>query len=192
MPFFTAAFTGTSLTTGPSNHDWQNKVAARLLPGLSKRIRFFDLGKQGETSAWGLANAAMVIRMQPDLVVIEFGINDALLAKSISLAQSETNMRALIAALQSGTPRSAVYLMTMNPVVGPVREAERPDLAQYYALYRSLASELSLGLIDNEPLWGTPTFDEIADGVHPDEPAVDAILVPSVTGSLQTFLQDHS
>ena len=65
------------------------------LAGLSHRTG-------GATSAWGLDQVDVVIAKAPDLIVLEFAINDADLGRGLSLAESRDNHRSLILQLHQG------------------------------------------------------------------------------------------
>ena len=190
----TIVFMGTSLTAGDP---WPDRVAALLETCLKHPLRAFRIAQGGATSAWGLDQVDVVIAKAPDLIVLEFAINDADLRRGLSLAESRDNHRSLILQLHQGLPEVPIILMTMNPATG-LRRLLRPRLAAYYGLYSDLAEQQAVGLIDLYPRWQarlTIAQDLIAqdliDGVHPSAQSIDLVIVPVVTdylGRLQTLM----
>jgi len=139
-----------------------------------------------------------VLDPSPDIVVIQFGINDAAIdvwkdppatASRVSLADYETNLRQFIDTLaENGT---AVILMTPNPLRWTERMREmygQPPynpkdedgfnfrLKQYAGKVRGLAEEKKLPLVDVYQLFeahgakpGKSVDELLLDGVHPNE-----------------------
>ena len=100
----------------------------------------------------GLANVERVIDAKPDIILIEFSINDAFIEKRISLDESMQNYRSIIRKIRDGgTKPVEIYLMTMNFTIGDIEKA-RPNHAKYYELYRHLATEEEVRLIDKHAL----------------------------------------
>lgn len=182
----TIVFMGTSLTAGDP---WPDRVAALLETCLKHPLRAFRIAQGGATSAWGLDQVDVVIAKAPDLIVLEFAINDADLRRGLSTSESYETHRALIARLKQALPEAQVILMTTNPATG-LRRLLRPRLAAYYALYRDLAAEMDLGLIDLYPRWlALPQAARgLKDGVHPSAESVAVIIVPTVTTYLGGLL----
>jgi lysophospholipase L1-like esterase len=183
---FDVAFTGTSLTSGRAAYDWKLDVQRRLQPGADREIRFYDLGLLGQASTWGLANIHHVANTRAKVAIIEFSMNDAFDAYGITLEQSDSNTRQMIQAIRSVSPNTLIYLMTMNPVA--VTVTNRSTLSSRYAQYRTIAASENVGLIDNEPLWGTPSAEEIPDGVHPVALGQRRVLIPNVVATLQPLI----
>lgn len=187
MSYKTIAFTGTSLTSGQSSHDWQIDVMAALQAGTSYTLRHYNLGYPGRVVADGLADVGRVIAVRPDIAVIEYAMNDAYTANGISVETFKSSLEAIVDAIKSGSSETAIFLMTMNPAIAPGASTV-PNLAQYYQGVRDTAALKGVGLIDNAPLWGTPSSSDIPDGIHPIQSAVRAILVPSVTAALRPLM----
>ena len=182
----TIVFMGTSLTAGDP---WPDRVTQQLETCLKHPLRAFRIAQGGATSAWGLDQVDVVIAKAPDLIVLEFAINDADLRRGLSTSESYETHRALIARLKQALPEAQVILMTTNPATG-LRRLLRPRLAAYYALYRDLAAEMDLGLIDLYPRWlALPQAARgLKDGVHPSAESVAVIIVPTVTTYLGGLL----
>lgn len=182
MAVFDVAFTGTSLTTGYASRAWQTTVRDRLQAFSQEEVRFYDLGKQSMTSAWGLANIQNVINCRPRVAVFEFSFNDT---PSMTLAEATANTEAIIRAIRNGSPGTRVMMQTMNPAIGLSYMAR---LADYYESYRRIARAQNVGLIDNYPLWGASSSTEIPDGGHPTYAALERVLIPNVVAALRPLL----
>jgi acyl-CoA thioesterase-1 len=152
---------GTSLTAG---NLWQSDLKDRLTECLQLRIEVLNRGKSGATSGWGAQNAARVIAVRPNVVVVEFAINDAFNPYAISLEKSYQDTVSIVNALRNGLPAAKIWLMTTNPAF----TSDRPHLADYYAQYRSLASALDVGLIDLFPIWLTALAADGGERLMPD------------------------
>lgn len=179
----TLAVFGTSLT---ARSKWPEAVAEGLGRCLDRPVRLVRVAEPGALSSWGVGRVADVVAASPDLVLLEFAINDADLRDGLSLAESEANHRAMIAALQAALPEARVVLLTMNPAQG-ARGLMRPFLPRYYAAYGPIAAETGSGLIDLNARWLSLPRDRRGladDGLHPDEAAVQAVVVPAVIDQL--------
>ena len=182
----TIVFMGTSLS---ARVPWPDLVIARLAECGAAPLRARRIAEGGVTSAWALSRIEAVIAAAPELVLLEFAINDADLRHGLSLGTSRDNHRVLISRLKQGLPEARIILMTTNPATG-LRRLLRPRLAAYYALYRELAVELDVGLIDLYPRWLavrnlTQSF---TDGLHPTEAAALSVVAPVVTSYLARLL----
>jgi len=177
---------GTSLT---AYYDWPDLLADRLETSLDRPVRVSRVAKGGETSGWGLQNIGDIVSQAPDIVLIEFAINDADLRRRISLGTSIENHRRLIAGLRRADPSVAIVLVTMSPAYG-LRRALRPRLAGYYDAYRQIAQDTDTGLIDLYPRWlaDDARRQAIPDGVHPTEAASSNLIVPTVASYLEDML----
>ena len=178
---------GTSLT---AYYDWPDLLAERLETSLDRPVRVSRVAKGGETSAWGLENIEDIVSQAPDIVLIEFAINDADLRHLISLKASIENHKRLIARLRRADPSIAIILVTMSPAYG-LKRGLRPRLAAYYDAYRQIAQDTDTGLIDLYPRW--LAYDArrqaIPDGVHPTEAASSRLIVPTVASYLEDMVQ---
>ena len=179
-------FMGTSLTAGTP---WPDAVIAQLEVCLKHPMRAFRIAQGGATSAWGLAQIEKVVASAPDLVILEFAINDADLRRGLSLRQSRDNHLGMILRLQQGLPDARIILMTTNPAAG-LRRLLRPRLAAYYALYSDLAEQQTVGLIDMYPRWqARPSLaQDLMDGVHPSAASATLVIVPVVTAYVASVL----
>lgn len=178
---FVLAVLGTSLTAASS---WPETLVDQLTECLGSPVTLVRVAKSGATSESGLAQMKEAAVVRPDLVLIEFTINDADLRDGVWLARSEQLHREMIARLGEFSAQSRVTLVTMSPAHG-LRGWMRPRLTSYEAMYRRLADTLPVNLIDLAPIWraalvpgSTKTY--LPDGLHPTEIAVTEIAIPQL------------
>lgn len=175
---------GTSLT---HSGGWLKPLATQLIGCLERPVEALDFGRDGATSEWGVEILEEVIHAEPDIVLIEFSINDAALFKGISLRQSRENIRQIVLTIKKARLHVKIYLMTMSPSFGS-RAWIRPRLSAYYDAYGALADELGVGFIDNLRDWKRLTEQElrarIPDGLHPAPEWASRILVPAIAGAI--------
>jgi acyl-CoA thioesterase I len=170
---------GTSLT---ADGLWQSQLQQRLAQCLQRPVRVLNFGKGGTTSSWGMENVQSVIAARPDVVLIEFAINDAYKPHGISLAQSYDSTRAIVDELRRTLADAKIFLWTTNPT----KETTRPDLALYYQQYERLAKDLGVGIIDLYPRWldalaGTRWRRLMPDKVHPTQHAYKQVALGPIT-----------
>lgn len=183
----------------------QEQLVARDRP-----LNVINAGVGGNTTAMARTRFEKeVLARQPDLVVIQFGINDAAVdvwkkppatAPRVPLAAFENNLREFCTTLKG---RGAhVVLMTPNPLrwtpklkelygQPPYRVDEADGfnvlLRDYAGVVRKLAREESVELVDVfEAFMAKPSPDELLlDGMHPNERGqalVAELLVERLTG----------
>lgn len=162
---------GTSLT---ARSFWPERLATALAACLDHPVTVERIAKPGAGSDWALGQVGRVLEAKPDIVVIEFAINDADLFDGLSRDSSYARHLELIGRLAGGPAAPALLLMTTNPVAWGWRSLQRPRLADYYLSYRALAAETGSGLADLWPRWGAVG----GDGSHPDPEAEAAIALP--------------
>ena len=178
-----AAF-GTSLT---HSGGWIEPLQEQLTRCFGQPVRVLDFGRDGKTSEWALTSVGQIIEAHPDVVLIEFSVNDAAWFKGFSLRRSRENTTAIIQAIRRALPEARIFLMTISPAIGP-RRWIRLNLDAYYSLYQSLATELGIGFIDNRPAWKLLTAKElrqgIPDGAHPLPELASRLIVPTITRAI--------
>ncbi|MBB3936761.1 SGNH/GDSL hydrolase family protein [Aureimonas phyllosphaerae] len=171
---------GTSLT---ANGGWQAPLAEAIGTCLRQPVEITNDGLAGAASDWGVAAVDAVAATRPDIVFLEFAVNDAALNKWIGVDESVGNMRAIVAAFRRRNPDILVYLMTMNPVSGR-RSWARPFRDRYEDAHRRLAEEIGARYIDHRPGWEAMGADAlylaIVDGAHPTPGSATAVIVPNV------------
>ena len=193
---------GTSLTANGAWVGLMNSWLAAKYPG---QLTIINSGLSGKNSAEGVAQLnAKVLAHHPDIVFIEFAMNDAFLysdgTPQLSVAQARANLSAMVTAIQGQNPQVEIILQTMNTVwnspIGSNQSATlRPNLAAFYQMVRGVAMERGLLLVDHHPNWAAlqqnslSTFQaSLPDGVHPGTDGITRIVMPllkwKLTGGL--------
>jgi acyl-CoA thioesterase I len=175
---------GTSLTeTG----GWLEPLGRVAAERWGRPLTVLNFGKSGANSLWGVGQVERIIATRPDVVLIEFSVNDASWLKGVSLSQSRRNTEEIVARIRGELPRTKIYLMTMNPVYG-LRRWIRPRLKAYYDLYGELAKGLGVGQIDNRPAWSRLTRAQLTravpDGSHPIPEMTVQLVVPTIVKAI--------
>lgn len=175
---------GTSLT---ARGGWQEPLRRALSACRDSEVTIVNLAKSGMASDWGLTQIDKVLAERPNVVLVEFAINDAALNRFLSLRESGANMEAIVTRLKAGESRPAVYMMAMSPVSG-MRGMIRPFLGQYEDLHAEIAHRLGVGFIDHRPAWAALSADElataIADGAHPKPETASRLMLPGLLRAL--------
>ncbi|WP_061933415.1 SGNH/GDSL hydrolase family protein [Aureimonas sp. AU22] len=178
-PLRVATF-GTSLT---AIGGWQKPLAAAIEACIRGPVAVSNDGRSGAASDWGVEAVDRVAATRPDILFLEFAVNDAAINNLITVSSSVDNMRAIIGAFRRENPDVVVYVMSMNPVSGR-RLWARPFRDRYEDAHRRLAEELGLRYIDHRPDWEKMGADAlylaIADGAHPTPGSATAIVVPNI------------
>ena len=175
---------GTSLTAGGA---WVGQLQDTLkakYPGLATVI---NSGQGGMWSKWGVDNLdARVLKKKPDCVFIEFAINDAFLKYATSVEAARTNLCTMIDRILQSKAETEIVLMTMDPPTG-VHLERRPKIEDYYQMYRDVAKERKLRLIDHEPNWkkildqDKALFSKLVpDGIHPGPEGCSKVITPEI------------
>lgn len=165
----------------------QNELIVRDRP-----VRVINAGIGGNTTSAALARlAAEVLAHRPDLVVVQFGINDSAVdvwknppavEPRVPLEQFEANLRGIVQTLRARSAK--VILMTPNPLRWTLRLRElyhRPPydltvkdgmnvrLRDYAETVRRIARTEKVGLVD--------IFNAFADWDTRAEGSIDALLL---------------
>lgn len=182
---FDIACIGTSLTFQGVG-GWQENLRNRLRALTPRPVRIYDFGVPGATTV-SAPSLSIPGRMRPRVALIEYGVNDAYTPSGISVSTFQANLSVMVDAYLAQQPGSSIFLMTMNPVIGSYA-ANFPSLLAYYQAVRDVATAKGVGLIDNYPDWGSPTADDIPDGLHPTPAAAAQVLVPNILEALTPLL----
>lgn len=179
---------GTSLTDGAR---WVSDLRAGLERSFPGRAKVVNSAKSAMWSAWGVKNLEQrVIEKKPDTVLIEFSINDAYLPYKTSVPQARSNLVEMIDRIQKANASCEVILMVMNPPVGGHLE-QRPKITEYNQMYRDVAKDRKLLLIDHYPNWkkilkADPDLFRkyMPDGIHPGAEGCKMVITPEVFKAL--------
>ena len=183
---------GTSLTAGGAWVGAMDSWLSARYPGL---LTVVNSGLSGKNSAEGVAQfASRVLAHHPDTVFIEFAMNDAFLysdgTPQLSVPQARTNLLNMIDSIKAQNPAAEIILQTMNTVWNSPSGSNasatlRPNLVAYYGMYREVAAERGLLLIDHHPNWAALQQDDLAtfqgyvpDGVHPVSQGIGKVVLP--------------
>ncbi len=198
---------GDSLIAGGDIPDTDDRFSPNLetaLAALGLDATVINDGVGGNTSAQGLARVDDVLENDPDVVILEFGTNDAI--DEIGPATVEANLRAIIAELQDGGVEQILLTGTFG--FYPERPAgnlgyDTQELrAEFEGIFAEIAGDtagvtlLSDGegsdkFLGGERIPGATAADDIisggvladgdpddlnVDGLHPNADGVDAIV----------------
>jgi acyl-CoA thioesterase-1 len=174
---------GDSLTAGwgivPSS-----SVPACLEAALQKQgiaVSFFNQGVPGDTTAGGLKRFESALACNPDLVILELGINDNL--QAIAPDQTEANLDAMLKILsEKGIP-------TLLTGIRPLRDLGPEYKGWFESLFSNLAARHGAALYPDylEGVAGKSTLLQ-RDGLHPNREGTKEIarrLLPVVTAMIR-------
>ena len=166
---------GTSLTDATSS-EWVALFSTWIKSEATdpNNVNVVNVDLAGGSSVEGISvQLPLAKAANPDVVFIEFAINDAYLPFAVTLQDSKDNTNYIIDELQTQNAGVEVLLMTMNNPTSSHLTA-RPNYAAYYQGYRDIAQARSLVLIDNLPNWlhlyntDPATWNAyVPDGIHP-------------------------
>ena len=166
---------GTSLT---ADRLWQDRLARKVAACSGRQVVVKTVAQGGVSSRWGLQRLDDIAATAPDVVLVEFAVNDANPVNSLSLKQSLDNTAAIVADIKRQAAGASVFLVTTNPIYRAA-VATRPELDAYYRQYAVVARRHGVGLIDLYPVWKKGLVDRrdlIPDGVHPIAEAYEIVL----------------
>lgn len=188
----TIATMGTSLTAGSG---WPERFNEWLTDQVSdpSHVALSNIAVSGSASDNadpGLSGIQTQLpkaeALRPDVLFIEFGINDAHKPYDISPSQSRANLEHIIDVVSAARPDTDFVLLTMNNATGNAG-ANRPNLPAYCQGYRDVAAERGLMLIDLAPRWielhetDPDTWASyVPDGLHPNPKGVAAVTLPGI------------
>lgn len=153
---------GDSITAGPGLPYDQTFPAhlQKMLNAQGYRYTVRNLGSTGATTKDALANLPNVLRMDPAVVILEFGGNDGL--RGLPLTQSSKNLDRIVAALQKAHIRVLLAGITLPPNYG------QDYIHAFDGIFRSLAAKHRIPLVPMiyKNLIHVPGTIQ-ADGIHP-------------------------
>ncbi|MEL6049024.1 SGNH/GDSL hydrolase family protein [Methanothrix soehngenii] len=135
------------------------------------KIEMINSGISGDTSQDGLGRLDWaVLSYEPDLVTINFGINDCVLG--LSREEFEMNLVEMVRRIRAG-PDSEILLLSSQPLESPPYDQRVLD---YYQTVETVAKEMNVGFVDVYGAWmkrvraGMPLDSLILPGLdHPNE-----------------------
>lgn len=168
-------FLGTSLSAALPDQTFADSITS--CTGLGTTVSLVTKG--GQTSVWGATQLARVIAQKPDIIFVEFTINDADLRRRVSPNASARAHRIIVDTLGAALPDTQIMLLRLNRAYG-LPAALRPRQSRYDALLPRLAEETRAGYLDLRPSWSTAGRSALPDGVHPSPQAVAQITLPAL------------
>lgn len=174
---------GDSLTSGlgvPADRTYPAQLAARLSrEGYAYRV--VNAGVSGDTTAGGLRRVDWALRLEPEVVIVELGVNDAL--RGQPLASVRANLERIVARFQAAGARVLIAGMRLPPNYGD-RYAE--DFHRLYAeVARARGAPLMPFFLDG--VGAIPRLNQ-PDGIHPTAEGY-AIVVDRLWPYLQPLLR---
>jgi len=135
----------------PHQPPYGQLVAERLRQTYDADVAYTNLSVGGMDSAWGLRQIDAVVALEPDLVILGWGMNDASGGRSVE--DYIANVRGQMDAVLKARPTCDLVLVA-TMWGNPEWAAARPDL---YPAYRDALAELvepGVALADMTELWG--------------------------------------
>lgn len=184
---------GTSLCALPDGTlTWPAMLQERINAAYPNGVEVINSAQSAMWSTWGVQHLdERVLAKNPDMVMIEFGMNDAYLPYKTSLEVCRINVEYMIDRIREANPQCEIVLQVMNM---PIREhlEQRPHINDYYELYRKIARKRKVKLIDHYAYWtglldrGEAEFLKyVPDGIHPNALAWKNYTVPFLLKELQ-------
>jgi len=153
---------GDSLTAGlgvPADQTYPARLGERLRrEGYDYKV--INAGVSGDTTAGGLRRVDWALRLKPEIVILELGVNDAL--RGQNLAGVRTNLDLMVARFQAAGARVLVAGMRLPPNYGT------PYAEDFYLLFGKVARARNVPHVPFflEGVGANPRLNQ-ADGIHP-------------------------
>lgn len=165
----------------PRGTGWVPLLGKRLAASGDKTYSVSNGSISGDTSSGGLSRLpALLNRVQPAIVIVELGANDAL--RGIPITTTRTNLSAIITLAQTHKAKVLLIGMQIPPNYGPVYTRA------FAALYPTLSKQYGTGLVPFL-LNGIADKPEMfqADQIHP-LPEAQPALLENVWEPLQSLI----
>jgi acyl-CoA thioesterase-1 len=174
---------GDSLTAGlgvPPEQAYPAQLGARLAAeGYPYRV--VNAGVSGDTTAGGLRRVEWALRLRPEIVILELGVNDAFRGQDLDGVRA--NLDRLVARFQSAGARVLIAGMRLPPNYG-MRYSER-----FRRVYEEVARTRDAPLVPFflDGVGGVSRLNQM-DGIHPTAEGY-RIVVDNVWPYLQPLLR---
>lgn len=153
---------GDSLTAGAGIDADQAYPAdlQRLLDSQGYNYRVVNAGVNGNTTKDGLDRVGDVLRLHPQVVVVEFGGNDGL--RGLPAAQAQRNLDSIVRQIKAGGAKVALAGVTLPAQYGG------PYIQSFNAIFPAVAERYRVPLLPFilQDVYGIPGYIQ-DDGVHP-------------------------
>lgn len=153
---------GDSLTSGlgvPPDQTYPALLGERLRrEGYAYKV--VNAGVSGDTTAGGLRRVDWALRLKPDIVILELGVNDAL--RGQPLPSVRANLEQLVTRFQAAGARVLVAGMRLPPNYGT------PYAGEFYRLFSEVARARNAPYLPFflEGVGAVPRLNQ-PDGIHP-------------------------
>ncbi len=117
---------------------------------FDRPINLINLSVGGKTSVWGLEQVDEVIKHQPDLVILAFGMNDASAKRTPKEFQETT--QSIITAIKTDTPTTEFILVASMTANSQWVHSNPPMYQQYRDVLKELQAQ-GIALADVYCLW---------------------------------------
>ena len=174
---------GDSLTAGlgvPADQTYPARLGARLRhEGYDYRV--VNAGVSGDTTAGGLRRVDWALRLKPEIVILELGVNDALRGQPLTSVRA--NLEQLVTRFQDAGVRVLVAGMRLPPNYGT------PYADEFYRLFSQVARGRNAPYLPFflEGVGAVPSLNQ-PDGIHPTAEGY-AIVVTHMWPYLQPLLR---
>jgi acyl-CoA thioesterase I len=112
-------------------------------------LEIFNESVSGQNSASGVsAQLPNVLAQNPDVVFIEFSVNDSHDTVGQTLTQHEANIKQIIDDIRAKNPDCMFVILTMSEIDHTV-VTDNSELDEYYKLDREIAKDRGATLVDN-------------------------------------------
>jgi acyl-CoA thioesterase-1 len=173
---------GDSLTEGfgVAPRDAYPFVLQKLLHAEGIGCRVINAGVSGDTCRDVLARLEPVFRWNPDLVILEIGVNDVLMGRFVETIRRD--LHAIIERLLARAIPLALAGMQIPPLGDPQTESA------FAVLYPTAAAAFQIPLIPDfaASLWAAPGRVQY-DGLHPNAAGYKAICAQILPSVLETI-----
>lgn len=153
---------GDSLTAGlgVNEEDAYPALLEKRLRGAGYRWRVVNAGISGETSSGALSRVAWVLKLKPDIVILETGANDGL--RGINPRVTRKNLDEIVRILRENRVTVVLAGMRMTTNLG------KTYTEAFYENYAAIAEKYDLILIPFllQGVARVPALNQ-ADGIHP-------------------------
>ena len=153
---------GDSITAGYGLAEGQSFPDAldKLLSAAGYRYKVENKGTSGATTKDAVASLPFVMRVHPEVVIVEFGGNDGL--RGLPLDQSRRNLDQILSTLESAHIKVLIAGITLPPNYGP------DYIQQFNQMFKTLASEHHAAIVPMiyKDLIHVPGTIQ-PDGIHP-------------------------
>jgi len=179
---------GTSLT---ARGGWTEELRYSLDRRLDRRVSMVVLASPGANSRNLKRMVPHIIKARPDIVLVEYAVNDAKLITGLPMEESINNLKAMVQKVREIFPRSQMVIMAMNPV-SRLQRFYRYRLNSYYDAHLKLARDLKLQTLDHRIAWAKipPSMraQAIPDGLHPKGSIASRVIVPPLADLITLYV----